>query len=175
MSAVKAIGADRQAAEPVHGQFLTFSLGDEVYATDIHRVREIIQHGPMTTVPQMPRCVRGVINLRGAVVPVMDLRVRFERDPAEIGKKSCIVIFDGEQSGAPMEVGVLVDAVNEVIELDRSLIEPPPAFGAATSRDFIRGMGKVGSRFVIILDPSRALDLSDGDRTSEPAPEGACA
>lgn len=142
-------------------QYLTFSLGEEVFAMDIRTVREIIQYGPMTTVPLMPGFVRGVINLRGAVVPVIDLQARFGRPAAKVGKKTCIVIFDSMRSGERVELGLLVDAVSEVIEIASEQIEPPPNFGTAVRRDFIRGMGKVASRFVIILEPDRAFDVNE--------------
>lgn len=142
-------------------QFLTFALGDEVFAMDIVTVREIIQHCAMTTVPLMPRFVRGVINLRGAVVPVIDLQARFGRPAARIGKKTCIVIFDALRNGERVELGLLVDAVSEVIEIAAEQIEPPPNFGTSVRRDFIRGMGKVANRFVIILEPDKALDVEE--------------
>ena len=142
-------------------QYLTFTLGTEVFAMDIRTVREIIQYGPMTTVPLMPGFVRGVINLRGAVVPVIDLQARFGRHAAEVGKKTCIVIFDAVRSGERVELGLLVDAVSEVIEIAADAIEPPPNFGSSVRRDFIRGMGKVAGRFVIILEPDRALDVEE--------------
>ena len=142
-------------------QYLTFALGDEVFAMDIRTVREIIQVGPMTTVPLMPGFVRGVINLRGAVVPVIDLQARFGRAPAQLSKKTCIVIFDALRDGERVELGLMVDAVSEVIEIAATAIEPPPNFGTAVRRDFIRGMGKVASRFVIILEPDRAFDVDD--------------
>jgi len=142
-------------------QALTFQLGAEVYALDIRNVREIIQHGPMTTVPLMPGFVRGVINLRGAVVPVIDLQARFGRPSAQLGKKTCIVIFDSVREGERVELGLLVDAVSEVIDIAPDAIEPPPNFGTAVRRDFIRGMGKVASRFVIILEPDKAFDVDE--------------
>ena len=142
-------------------QFLTFTLGEEVFAMDIRTVREIIQYGPMTTVPLMPGFVRGVINLRGAVVPVIDLQARFGRPPAKVGKKTCIVIFDALRDGERVELGLMVDAVSEVIEIAPGQIEPPPNFGTAVRRDFIRGMGKVANRFVIILEPDRAFDVNE--------------
>lgn len=148
------------AAEPPL-QCLTFLLGDEAFALDIRSVREIIQHGHMTPVPLMPEFVRGVINLRGAVVPVIDLRTRFGRSAAVIGKKTCIVIFDSVRDGERVELGLLVDAVSEVIDIPAGEIEPPPSFGASVRRDFIMGMGKVASRFVIILDPARAFDVEE--------------
>jgi len=144
-------------------QFLTFALGDEVFAMDIRSVREIIQVGPMTTVPLMPAFVRGVINLRGAVVPVIDLHARFGRTPGRVGKKSCVVIFDAQgqagQGGERVELGLMVDAVSEVVDIPASAIEPPPSFGSTLRRDFIRGMGKLGGRFVIVLEPERAFDV----------------
>jgi purine-binding chemotaxis protein CheW len=142
-------------------QYLTFTLGDEVFAMDIRTVREIIQYGPMTTVPLMPGFVRGVINLRGSVVPVIDLQVRFGRAPADVGKKTCIVIFDTVRDDERVELGLLVEAVSEVIDIAPDAIEPPPNFGTAVRRDFIRGMGKVASRFIIILEPDRAFDVNE--------------
>jgi len=143
------------------GQYLTFALRDEVFALDIRSVREIIQYGPMTTVPLMPGFVRGVINLRGAVVPVIDLQARFGRPGAVVGKKTCIIIFDVEREGERTEVGLLVDAVSEVVEIAADMIEPPPNFGASVRRDFIKGMGKQGSRFVILLEPERVFDMEE--------------
>ncbi len=143
------------------GQYLTFWLGDEAFALDIRNVREIIQHGPMTSVPLMPAFVRGVINLRGAVVPVIDLAARFGRAPARVGKKTCVVIFDALRDGERVELGLMVDAVSEVIEIAAAQIEPPPNFGTTVRRDFIQGMGKVGSRFVIVLDPDHAFDVGE--------------
>ena len=136
-------------------QYLTFTLGAEVFAMDIRTVREIIQFGPMTTVPLMPGFVRGVINLRGAVVPVIDLQARFGRPAAQVGKKTCIVIFDSLRQDERVELGLLVDAVSEVIDIAPTEIEPPPNFGTTVRRDFIRGMGKVANRFVIILEPDK--------------------
>jgi len=150
-------------------QFLTFTLGEEVFAMDIRTVREIIQVGPMTTVPLMPGFVRGVINLRGAVVPVIDLQSRFGRPRATVGKKTCIVIFDAIRDGERVELGLLVDAVSEVIDITPEQIEPPPNFGSAVRRDFIQGMGKVGTRFVIILEPDKAFDVGEMAQLCEAA------
>ena len=150
-------------------QYLTFSLGEEVFAMDIRTVREIIQVGPMTTVPLMPDFVRGVINLRGAVVPVIDLHARFGHAAAQIGKKTCIVIFDAVREGERVELGLMVDAVSEVIEIPAERIEPPPSFGSAVRRDFIQGMGKLAERFVIILDPDKAFDINDMAQLCEAA------
>jgi purine-binding chemotaxis protein CheW len=156
-------------------QFLTFWLGEEVLGMDIRTVREIIQCGPMATVPLMPEFLRGVINLRGAVVPVIDLNARFGRPAAKVGKKSCIVIFDAIRHGERTELGLLVDAVSEVIKISAEQIEPPPDFGTTVRRDFIRGIGKVGQRFVILLEPDRALDVQEMAELCETAQEVAAA
>jgi purine-binding chemotaxis protein CheW len=148
-------------SETTAAQFLTFWLDDEPFALDIATVREIIQCGSMTTVPLMPEFVRGVINLRGAVVPVIDLRARFGRTRGAIGKKSCIVIFDASHGGERAEIGLLVDAVSEVVEIAADRIEPAPAFGATVRRDFIAGMGRIGGRFVVMLDPAKAFDIDE--------------
>jgi purine-binding chemotaxis protein CheW len=149
--------------------FLTFSLGAELFALDIRVIREIIQIGPMTPVPLMPGFVRGVINLRGAVVPVIDLQARFGRPAAQVGKKTCIVIFDAVRDSERVELGLLVDAVSEVIDIAADQIEPPPNFGTSVRRDFIRGMGKVANRFLIILEPDRALDINEMSELCESA------
>lgn len=142
-------------------QYLTFSLGDEVFGMDIRTVREIIQVSPMTSVPLMPAFLRGVINLRGAVVPVIDLHARFGRPAARLSKKSCIVIFDAMRDGDRVELGLLVDAVSEVVDIPAADIEPTPDFGTAVRRDFILGMGRRDQRFVVLLDPDRAFDVED--------------
>ena len=157
------------------GHFLTFLLGDELFAADIKSVREIIQHGPMTSMPLMPRFVRGVINLRGAVVPVIDLQARFGRPPAQVGKKTCIVMVEAVREGERIELGLLVDAVSAVVEIPASAIEPPPNFGATVRRDFIRGMGRLGQRFVVIMAPEKALDIDEMAQLCESALEALAA
>jgi purine-binding chemotaxis protein CheW len=152
-------GADAPAGEG--GHFLTFLLGDGLFATDIRSVREIIQHGPMTAMPLMPHFVRGVINLRGAVVPVIDLHARFGHAPARLGRKSCIVLVEALRAGERQTLGLLVDAVSAVVEIPATAIEPPPSFGTAVRRDFIQAMGRVGQRFVVILAPDKAFDIDD--------------
>lgn len=148
------------AAEPAD-QFLTFSLGDEEFALDIRTVREIIQYGPLTAVPLMPGFVRGVINLRGAVVPVIDLQARFGRAVAPIGKKTCIVIFTSQSEGERVELGLLVQEVSEVVDIADDAIEPAPQFGTRVRRDFIRGMSKIDNRFIVILEPDKAFDIEE--------------
>lgn len=142
-------------------QYLTFALGEEVFAMDIRTVREIIQYGVLTTVPLMPGFVRGVINLRGSVVPVIDLHVRFGHAAAKVEDKTCIVVFDTVRDGERVELGLLVDSVSAVVEIPAEQIEPPPNFGIAVRRDFIQGIGKLANRFVIILEPDRAFDIDE--------------
>ena len=161
MNTEKRTAAGLAVSEATAAQYLTFLLGEEVFAMDIRTVREIIQFGPMTSVPLMPDFVRGVINLRGAVVPVIDLQARFGRQRAAVGKKTCIVIFDALRAGERVELGLLVDAVSEVIDIAADAIEPPPHFGTSVRRDFICGIGKVAQRFVIILEPEKAFDVEE--------------
>jgi purine-binding chemotaxis protein CheW len=148
-------------------QVLSFALGAEVFGMDIRTVREIIQHGGITPVPLMPDFVRGIINLRGAVVPVIDLHARFGRPAAAIGKKSCIIIFDASRQGERTEIGLLVDAVSEVVEIAADQIEPVPDFGTSVRREFIRGIGKLHGRFVVLLEPDQAFNIEDMARLCE--------
>ncbi|WP_407469682.1 chemotaxis protein CheW [Xanthomonas campestris pv. raphani] len=142
-------------------QYLTFQLDGETFATSILGIREIIQYRAPTPVPSMPACVRGVINLRGAVVPVVDLQARLGRADSSIGKRSCIMILATEQAQGPQVIGVLVDAVNAVIELTDHDIEAAPSFGTHIRRDLLRGMGKVGERFVVLLEMEQVLRVDE--------------
>ena len=171
-------GAPAGLGEPQ--QYLVFSLCGEAFAIGIRSIKEIIEFGQLTEVPMMPDLVRGVINLRGAVVPVVDLAVRFGRAPTEVARRTCIVIIEIEsQPGEAQTIGVIVDAVTEVLDIPPQDIEPPPSFGARIRSDFIEGMGKVGGKFVILLDMGHALsidELSDivgsvDDAARSPAPQ----
>ena len=142
-------------------QYLTFLLGGEMFAIGILNIKEIIEYGSLTTVPMMPEFIRGVINLRGAVVPVIDLLARFARQQSAITRRSCIVIIEVETEGERHDVGVVVDSVSEVLEIPAAEIEPPPSFGAKIRADFIEGMGKVNSKFVIILDVDKVLAVEE--------------
>lgn len=146
---------------------MTFMLDNDAYAIGILSIKEIIEYTTMTEVPLMPACVRGVINLRGAVVPVMDLQVRFGQTPSPVTKRTCIVIVEVLGPEGQQVMGVVVDAVNEVLDIDASDIEPPPAFGTRIRTDFISGMGKVRGKFVILLNVNRVLDLDDLQAMSE--------
>ncbi len=142
-------------------QYLTFMLNGEVFAIGILSIKEIIEYGNLTEVPRMPDFIRGVINLRGAVVPVIDLGSRFGKQPSSVSRRTCIVIIEIEHENEPQVVGVMVDAVNEVLDIAPSEIEPAPSFGAKIRADFIRGMGKVDGKFVIILDVDHVLSLDE--------------
>ncbi|ULA66070.1 MAG: Positive regulator of CheA protein activity (CheW) [Nitrospira sp.] len=158
--------SSQEAAEIEEGneeqhQYLTFLMAKETFAIGILRVKEIIEFGALTAVPMMPPCVRGVINLRGRVVPVVDLAVRFGRAETEPGRRTCIVIVEVADEGDHRDIGIIVDAVNQVIEILPSEIEPAPAFGANLRGEFIQGMGKVEGRFVIILEIARVLSVDE--------------
>jgi purine-binding chemotaxis protein CheW len=142
-------------------QYLTFMLGGEAFAIGILGIKEIIEYHGLTEVPMMPACIRGVINLRGAVVPVLDLAARFGKKSSEVTKKTCIVIVEVQSGEERHDMGVVVDAVNAVLEIPRSEIEPPPTFGARIRSDFIEGMGKVGGKFVILLNVHQVLSTED--------------
>ena len=142
-------------------QYLTFLLGGEMFSIGILNIKEIIEYGSLTTVPMMPDFIRGVINLRGAVVPVIDLSARFGHAQSSITRRSCIVIIEVETNGEKHDVGVVVDSVSEVLEIPASEIEPAPTFGAKVRADFIAGMGKVNNKFVIILDVDRVLSIDE--------------
>ena len=151
-------GAVKMPGDTGHtGQYLTFQLAGEVFAIGILAIREILEYASLTTVPMMPAYVRGVINLRGSVVPVLDLMVRFGRAPAEATKRTCIVIVEITTHGERQVFGVVVDSVNAVLDIPASEIEPPPSFGARIRTDFIQGMGRVNDRFVILLDVNHVL------------------
>ena len=142
-------------------QFLTFLLAEESYAVSILRVREIIEYEIVTRVPNMPPSIRGVINLRGAVVPVVDLAVRFGLRDCSVTKRTCVIIVEVEVGKERLVIGLMADAVSQVIDLPPADIEPPPAFGTSVRVDFLEGLGKIGKKFVLILDLDRALSSTD--------------
>ncbi|HSW03988.1 chemotaxis protein CheW [Aquabacterium sp.] len=152
------------AVAAVHepSQYLTFTLGAEMFAIGILHIKEIIEYGQLTAVPMMPGFIRGVINLRGAVVPVIDLASRFGGTPSHITRRTCIVIVELQLGdGETRVLGVVVDAVSAVLDIASSDIEPAPAFGTRIRTDFIAGMAKVNSRFVILLDVDRVLSMDE--------------
>jgi purine-binding chemotaxis protein CheW len=150
------------------GQFLTFMLAGKVYALGILHIREIIDYGDLTEVPMMPDFIKGVINLRGRVVPVVDLSARFGQGVTKIARRTCIVIVevndnsqrDGSASLTQL-IGIVVDAVNEVVDIQGSEIEPPPSFGTQIRTEFISGMAKRNGRFIILLAIDKVLSVEE--------------
>lgn len=153
--------APAPAADNESCQHLVFTLNGESFAIGILHIKEIIEYGRLTEVPMMPALLRGVINLRGAVVPVIDLSVRLGRAPTTLGRRTCIVILEVEAEEQQHTLGVIVDAVSEVLDIPGTDIDPPPSFGTRIRADFIRGMGKLNSGFVIILDVDYVLSINE--------------
>ena len=139
------------------GQYLTFVLGTETFAIGIMAIKEIIEYTHLTEVPMMPAYVRGVINLRGAVVPVLDLPIRFGKPASSVTRRTCIVVIEVMLGSERHILGLVVDAVSAVLDIPSGEIEPPPAFGASIRTEFIQGMAKVGGKFVILLNVDRVL------------------
>src|SRR5512139_700564 len=152
-------------------QFLSFTLDQVDYAVGILQVREILQYEPVTRVPSVPRSVRGVINLRGSVVPVVDLSLKFGLPETSVSRRTCILIVEARLDGEPTVLGVLADSVSEVLELGDADVEPPPAFGTRVRVDYLAGMGKVDGRFVLLLDLDRALSADEKDLAARLADE----
>ncbi|NTU42168.1 MAG: chemotaxis protein CheW [Nitrospirales bacterium] len=142
-------------------QYLTFKLAEEVFALDVAKVREILDFTTVTRVPQAPEFMRGVINLRGSVVPVIDMRLKFGMERTEKTVNTCIVVVEVAFEGETTVLGALADSVQEVIELEPGQIEPTPRIGTQMKTDFIRGMGKQDGGFVIILDIDKVFSLED--------------
>ncbi|MBS1210122.1 MAG: chemotaxis protein CheW [Proteobacteria bacterium] len=144
-------------------QYLTFSLGGELFAISIISIREIIENSKITTIPLVPSFIRGVINLRGAAVTVIDLAVRFGKAAAAVTRRTCIVIIEitVPHLTVPQQMGIVVDAVSEVLEISAADIEPPPAFGGRIRGDFISGMAKINGQFVVLLEVDRILSFDE--------------
>ena len=142
-------------------QYLTFHLAGEEYAISILRVKEIIEYDTLTKVPKTPPSIRGVINLRGGVVPVVDLAVKFGMPESPVTKRTCIVIVEADLEGEKTVMGVVADAVSEVMDLRPQDIETPPAFGTRAHVDYLDGLGKTGKKFVLILNIDRVLSAQE--------------
>ncbi|AVL27108.1 chemotaxis protein CheW [Shewanella xiamenensis] len=142
-------------------QYLTFQSGNDTFAIGILDVKEIIEIEGITRVPMMPEFLCGIINLRGKVVPVIDLSKRLGRLTTVISKKSCIVLVEVSHEDEQQTIGMLVDEVNEILEIDDEHTQPPPDFGADLRVDFIRAMGRVGEHFMILLDINYVLSVAD--------------
>ncbi|GAB4487890.1 MAG: chemotaxis protein CheW [Thermodesulfovibrionales bacterium] len=142
-------------------QFLTYKLGEEIFALEISKVREVLDFTTITKVPRTPEFMRGVINLRGNVVPVVDLRLKFGMTATEQTVNTCIIIVEVEMDGETTILGALADSVQEVMELDPGQIEPAPKIGTRLRTDFIKGMGKRDDQFVIILDIDKVFSAEE--------------
>jgi purine-binding chemotaxis protein CheW len=160
-------------------QYLTFTLGDEHFALDVANVREILEFTGVTKVPQTPEFMRGVINLRGSVVPVMDMRLKFGMSITEKAVDTCVIVAEVSLEGETTVLGALVDSVQEVFELEPEQIEPAPRIGTKLRTEFIRGMGKRDEQFIIILDVDKVFSseelaiLSQTENTGEKMVAGA--
>ncbi|MBM9589507.1 purine-binding chemotaxis protein CheW [Leptospira sp. 201903075] len=142
-------------------QYLTFLISEELFGLGILYIKEIIEFESVTHVPMMPDYIPGVINLRGNVVPVIDLNTRFYKRKTETTRKTCIIITEIKLETEIIDVGLLVDAVNEVVDIVPESIEEPPSFGSKIRLDFIQGLGKLENKFVIILKVNQILELSE--------------
>lgn len=142
-------------------QFLTFRIGTEQFGLELSQTREIIEYGGITSVPLMPNFLRGVINLRGEVVPVIDLAVRLGRNPIDVQKRTCIIVVELNNNEQNHVLGLLADAVSEVIEFDDENIEDAPSFGANIRADFIQGIAKRDAEFVVLLDANNTLSIRE--------------
>ncbi|HET9314402.1 MAG TPA: chemotaxis protein CheW, partial [Vicinamibacteria bacterium] len=142
-------------SDPGDTPFLTFVLADEQYGISVLRVREIIEYGAVTRVPRTPPWIRGVINLRGGVVPVVDLAVKLGLPPCEVTARTCVVIIEPRGEGERLLMGVVADAVSQVLELRAQDIEPAPPFGTRIHLDYLVGMARSDQKFVLLLDIDR--------------------
>jgi purine-binding chemotaxis protein CheW len=164
---------EKQAGD---GQYLTFKLEDEVYALEITQIREVLDNTKITKVPKTPDFMKGVINLRGGVVPVVDMRLKFGLTATEFTVDTCIIIAEITVDNEETLIGALADQVREVLEIDPSQIEPPPRIGTRMDTDFIKGMGKHNDEFIIILDIVKVFsqqELSMVQQASEATPSPA--
>jgi purine-binding chemotaxis protein CheW len=158
-----------RAPEPLPGrQYLTFSLADSEYAVDLLRVREIVEFVHPLAVPATPASIRGVINLRGTIVPIADLAAKFGFARAPDTKRTCIVMVD-VSGWDSMPVGIIADSVNDIVELRAEDIEPPPPFGLSIRLDFLRGVGKAPSKLFLVLELDRVLSPEELSAASDAA------
>ena len=143
------------------GKYLTFSLADEEYGIGILKIKEIIGLMQITTVPQTPEFIKGVINLRGKVIPVVDLRLRFGMDSMDYTERTCIIVVEIKGANDSVQIGIVVDSVSEVLNIRGEDIEDTPAFGAKLNTDFISGMAKTEENVKILLDIDRVLSAQE--------------
>ncbi|MFO0582420.1 MAG: chemotaxis protein CheW [Anaeromyxobacter sp.] len=157
-----------EAAEQAK-QFLSFVVGGTDFGMPILKVKEILQYEDVTRVPGTPTSIRGVINVRGSVVPVVDLAVKFGRQEVPTTKRTCVLVVETRTGDEVLTLGVIADAVSEVVDLGAADIEPAPSFGTGMRLEHITGMGKAGKGFIILLDIDRVLASSEADLASTAA------
>ena len=143
------------------GKYLTFSLAQEQYGIGILKIKEIIGMMPITTVPRTPVFVRGVINLRGKVIPVIDLRLKFDMEKSDYDERTCIIVVEIDSDEMTVLIGIIVDSVSEVLNIQESDIEPTPGFGSALDTDYILGMAKMDRGVKILLDIDKVLNTKE--------------
>jgi purine-binding chemotaxis protein CheW len=163
--------ASAAATATLGGKYLTFALGKEEYGLEILKVREIIGWLDITALPRTPAYVKGVVNLRGQVIVVVDLRAKFTMEAAAKTDQTCIIVVEIAHAGRKLSTGIIVDRVSEVLEIPGDNIEAPPTFGTAVATDFILGMGKVGEAVKILLDIDKVLDGDTVARIVEDTPK----
>lgn len=156
-TATQPLESINDAVRNKEGKYLTFVLANEEYGLEILKVREIIGFMDVTAVPQMPEHVKGVINLRGQVIPVVDLRANFGMEVAETTEQTCIIVVEIDHAGQDISTGIVVDCVSEVLDISAEQIEEAPRFGSNVNTDFILGMGKVNDAVKILLDIDKVL------------------
>ena len=157
----KTMGQAVKAIKDREGKYLTFSLAGEEYGIGILKIKEIIGMMPITTVPQTPEFVKGVINLRGKVIPVIDLRLRFKMVKIDYTERTCIIVVDLKTQAADIQIGIVVDSVSEVLNIRADDIEDTPTFGTRLDTDYILGMAKMEGGVKILLDIDRVLSVEE--------------
>ncbi len=155
--AARALDQETQALQDREGKYLTFTLAKEDYGLEILKVREIIGMLDITAIPQTPSFVKGVINLRGRVIPVLDLRLKFGLPPMDYGERTCIIVVEVATRVGSVQVGVVVDSVSEVLHVSSDDIEPAPSFGARVNNNYIMGIAKARGTIKILLDIDQVL------------------
>ncbi len=161
MEQVNVINEAVKVTKSMEGKYLTFSLAGEEYGIGILKVKEIIGMMPITIVPQTPDYIKGVINLRGKVIPVIDLRAKFIMTTAEYTERTCIIVVEIAGTGRTILMGIVVDSVSEVLNIKESDVEETPAFGTKFDTEYILGMAKIGNGIKILLDIDRVLSVED--------------
>lgn len=160
---MKVVKESTQASVAAHGgKYLTFRLADEEYGLEILKVREIIGIMDVTAIPQMPAYIKGVVNLRGKVIPVIDLRLKFGLEPMPYTEETCIIVVD-----VGTLTGIIVDSVQEVLDIDGNQIDPPPPLGSSVDTSFVLGMGKIKDDVKILLDIDKVLTTKELEQIEE--------